>query len=228
MYAQRQAVERAFSRLKGQRSLNHITVRGRWKVTAHCYLSLIAMQACYHTLMHPLHGPLLKVGRAESQIKALDDLQLSLWSDTPYKVVRAEFNPKTGKDVYRVRTDNPPTFDDWSVSVGEIAHNLRSALDGLVYQLALLKTDTPTRSQFPIFLHGTTKKRLPRGGLIPHFESKARGCGRYMVSELFGEHQAIIERLQPYKRGRGGQNSPLFLLRYPQKVCKQSGGVPSL
>ena len=42
---QRQAVERAFSRLKGQRSLNRITVRRRRKVTVHCYLSLIAMQA---------------------------------------------------------------------------------------------------------------------------------------------------------------------------------------
>src|SRR3990167_7292031 len=45
LYAQRQAVERAFSRLKGQRSLNHITVRGLRKVTVHCYLALIAMQA---------------------------------------------------------------------------------------------------------------------------------------------------------------------------------------
>ena len=44
--AQRQAVERAFSRLKGQRSLNSIKVRGLRKVTVHCYLSLIAMQAC--------------------------------------------------------------------------------------------------------------------------------------------------------------------------------------
>ncbi|MCH8893890.1 MAG: transposase, partial [Chloroflexi bacterium] len=44
---QRQAVERAFSRLKGQRSLNHITVRSRRKVTLHCYLSLIALQASY-------------------------------------------------------------------------------------------------------------------------------------------------------------------------------------
>ena len=42
---QRTAVERVFSRLKGQRSLNHITVRGWRKVTVHCYLSLIAMQA---------------------------------------------------------------------------------------------------------------------------------------------------------------------------------------
>ena len=45
LYSQRQSVERAFSRLKGQRSLNRITVRRRRKVTVHCYLSLIAMQA---------------------------------------------------------------------------------------------------------------------------------------------------------------------------------------
>ena len=45
IYKQRQSVERAFSRLKGQRSLNHITVRRRRKVTVHCYLALIAMQA---------------------------------------------------------------------------------------------------------------------------------------------------------------------------------------
>lgn len=41
---QRQSVERVFSRLKGQRSLNSITTRGLEKVTLHCYLSLIAMQ----------------------------------------------------------------------------------------------------------------------------------------------------------------------------------------
>ncbi|MDA0988781.1 MAG: transposase [Chloroflexi bacterium] len=45
LYSQRQAVERAFSRLKGQRSLNHIRVRGIRKVTVHCYLSLMALQA---------------------------------------------------------------------------------------------------------------------------------------------------------------------------------------
>jgi len=45
LYKQRQSVERSFSRLKGQRSLNHIRVRGLRKVTAHCYLALISMQA---------------------------------------------------------------------------------------------------------------------------------------------------------------------------------------
>ena len=41
---QRSAVERTYSRLKGQRSLDKITVRGRRKVTVHCYLALIALQ----------------------------------------------------------------------------------------------------------------------------------------------------------------------------------------
>ena len=45
IYRQRQAVERAFSRLKGQRSLDSIRVRRLRKVSAHCYLSLIVMQA---------------------------------------------------------------------------------------------------------------------------------------------------------------------------------------
>ena len=47
LYNQRQAVERAFSRLKGQHSLNDIRVRRLRKVTLHCYLSLIALQAAW-------------------------------------------------------------------------------------------------------------------------------------------------------------------------------------
>ena len=62
IYKQRQAVERSFSRLKGQRALNRITVRRRRKVTAHCYLSLISMQAGYQ------YGE--SIGRPLSQAQA--------------------------------------------------------------------------------------------------------------------------------------------------------------
>ena len=54
LYKQRVAVERAFSRLKGQRSLNSIRVGGIWKVRVHCYLSLIAMQAVYTASHEPI------------------------------------------------------------------------------------------------------------------------------------------------------------------------------
>jgi len=45
IYDRRASVERVFSRLKGQRKLNNITVRGKRKVTIHCFLSMMVVQA---------------------------------------------------------------------------------------------------------------------------------------------------------------------------------------
>lgn len=136
--------------------------------------------------------------------------------ESDYKVVRAELNPKTGQCRYRIRVNSPPPSLEWGVSIGEVAHNLRSALDGLVYESTLLKTKTPAgNTQYPIFLNGTTIKRMrgKRKELIPHFEGMRRGDGRSMIRQLCEEHQTFIEGLQPYKRGRGGRNNPLFWLK---------------
>ncbi|MBI2855956.1 MAG: transposase [Chloroflexi bacterium] len=45
LYNRRVAVERVFSRLKEHRALNHPTVRRLRKVTTHCFLSMIVLQA---------------------------------------------------------------------------------------------------------------------------------------------------------------------------------------
>jgi len=45
IYDRRTSIERIFSRLKGHRRLNNITVRRLRKVTVHCFLSLIVVQA---------------------------------------------------------------------------------------------------------------------------------------------------------------------------------------
>ncbi len=97
-----------------------------------------------------------------------------------YRLVLAEYNPKTGFNAVRVAIDSDDWPLIWSIRMGEIAHNLRSALDGLTYQLALLETTTPLWNvQFPIFLRGTTKRRRkPRPGrsgkgpLWRHFEKR--------------------------------------------------------
>lgn len=165
--------------------------------------------------MHALDGPRLKVRRAKSEVDAFGRIEQTFWKETDYKVVRAEFNPKTQKYAYRVSMKTSPS-QELGVLIGEMAHNLRSALDGLVYQLALLETDTPaSNTQFPIFLVGRTKKRRrgKRKGLIPHFEGMRLSDGRSMIRSLRLEHQTIIEGLQPYKRGRQGHRDPLFLLR---------------
>ena len=45
VYNRRQSVERVFARLKGHRRLNSIRVRGTLKVTVHCLLAVIVLQA---------------------------------------------------------------------------------------------------------------------------------------------------------------------------------------
>jgi transposase len=45
LYNRRTAIERVFGRLKCYRRLNNVTVRRRHKVTVHCFLSLIVVQA---------------------------------------------------------------------------------------------------------------------------------------------------------------------------------------
>ena len=53
IYDRRSSIERVFSRLKGYRRLNSITVRRRHKVTVHCLLSLIIVQAqALHSAMN--------------------------------------------------------------------------------------------------------------------------------------------------------------------------------
>jgi hypothetical protein len=70
--------------------------------------------------------------------------------------------------------------------LGDIMHNFRSALDHLTYQLALWNTgghvSRPKRVQFPIVNNPC------------HFKS-ARGDA---LREVHPDHQAIIERFQPY------------------------------
>lgn len=157
---------------------------------------------------HPLDGPRLKVRRALSEVEDLKEKQQAFRNEADYQIVRAEFNPMTDKYTYRVRAGISPPLE-WGVWIGEVAHNLGSALDGLVYQLALLNTNTPANTQFPVFLVGRTKRRRARGGgKIRHFEAD----GWRMIRDLRPEHQALIEQLQPYKRDGGGRRNPLYLL----------------
>jgi len=84
--------------------------------------------------------------------------------------------------VVSVRIAAEPPADIGAV-VGHAAHNLRSALDEMAWQLALLTTKTPYhRTQFPIF---TDAQAYSNGG-------------QRMIRDLLPEHARFIETLQPY------------------------------
>ena len=166
-------------------------------------------------MSHPLDGPRLKVRRAESQIDLLRKADDTFREKANYRLIQAELDTKRRKQHYRILINVLPALE-WGVCIGEIAHNLHSALNGLTWQLALFKTKTAAaNTQFPIFLVGRTKKRRRgrRSGLIPHFEGMELSDGRSMIRNLLPEHQTAVERLQPYKRGNGGVRNPLYRLR---------------
>lgn len=169
--------------------------------------------------MTKLEGSLAKLRRARNQVKALNDTIMQTLEGYTYRVVIAEPDPKPGYRVMRIETEHQGLPIEWSVLAGEIAHNLRSALNLLMYQLALLNPATKQVAhdiEFPIFLVGTTKRqRRGRRGhnmLIPHFKGRQLSDGLHKIRQLLPEHQTAIERLQPYHRGNGQRFSPLWLL----------------
>lgn len=94
---------------------------------------------------HPLDDSYAKVERAKEQLAELWQL-IASWDKEPLRVFLGE-NPATGELLAKI-PEVPVLPPRWSILVGEIAHNLRSALDYVVYQLA----DDPdnARTAFPI------------------------------------------------------------------------------
>ena len=77
------------------------------------------------------------------------------WIDSnPYRLVR-ECNPDRTRYSSIIRVEKEPPLVRWSLIVGDCVHNLRSALDHLVYAIAIHETkrDPPSddrRLEFPI------------------------------------------------------------------------------
>ena len=161
--------------------------------------------------MHPLAGTREKIIRAKNQIEALEFATHRFFTREIGSAIVGKFDPKTRTHDLEVEGEAPDYPLVWGAAIGEIAHDLRSALDGIVYQLALLCVARPRRTQFPVFLKGRTKScrgSCPRG-VERHFRCHSSG----MIGPLRGDHRAMIERLQPYKRGNGKRRNPLWILQ---------------
>lgn len=118
----------------------------------------------------------------------------------PYRLVE-EFDAQRGENQLWIKDiQRPPA--QLGLIIGDIAHNLRSALDNLVYELVVACHGDPPPdrfvrySEFPIFgpqaMSSAVRKRRI-GGIAPRA-------------------QAIIEGLQPYHRGNDYASDPLWVL----------------
>jgi len=143
-------------------------------------------------------GPRAKVRRAQRKIETLKRQFDAFISANSYGVY-SEFDPKTGDHILRAyarsRVEEPPLIR-WSIIVGEIAYNFRSALDQAVCELATARNAPCDRTSFPIFPFGPRAKR--------HHDASGRSLNfnweSPAIRPLAPRHRRIIESVQPYHR----------------------------
>ena len=125
----------------------------------------------------------LKVARANEQTKVLARLQTEYVDAKPRPYsIRRSIKTDFTEHVYYVRYDVPIPLD-FSILLGEIVHNLRSALDQCVFQLAFNHTGIEhDRTMFPIF------------ATAGDFRDK----GKWRIENIGEGPKAFIKSLQPY------------------------------
>jgi hypothetical protein len=149
----------------------------------------------------------LKVRRARALVAELGSLMAKVAPDAD----RFEKSLEAGSNRLTYRVHGVPTPDlEWSIRIGEVLHQLRSALDHLAWQLVLIDGGRPSRqTQFPILDHPPTA-----------------------VSELLRqvhdpEILGFVDWCQPYHGGAGGpltrfqaHGQPLWVLRCLNNIDK--------
>lgn len=148
-------------------------------------------------------GARLKWDRTQAQLNALEaeirDFVQGV--DKPYTFTLNR-NAETGEDCIVINIVRQPPLM-WSVQIGEIIHNLRSALDHMVYEIAAThaKGNVPAGTEFPIFVDEA------------RFRSTKRGGGLYKIRGLPRNAQASIEEIQPFQRKQAPRLHLLWVLQ---------------
>ena len=132
--------------------------------------------------MHDLVGPELKLSRANEHLDSLKGHIEEFIKGKPY-TFQVDQHPKPPKYVIRAHINQSPP-NGFGLIIGDFAHNARSALDLLVFQLSSLPAFDKARKKlgFPIFVCPNdykTKKGKLLNGVPPNM------CD-------------IIEQAQPY------------------------------
>ncbi len=141
-----------------------------------------------------------KLGRSEAHVEFLKHEVTAWLSSNPYRLSK-QTSPDLTRHGYVISVLNPPNLELWSLIASDAIHNLRCALDHLVYAVAVFqsKTTPPPEAEtlaFPIcdspkWFKGASKR--------------IRTLSRCVRTE--------IEGLQPYNRPHSRLPPLLSLLR---------------
>jgi len=131
-----------------------------------------------------LIGPRIKVERAKEHALQLQSEIEAFLDRKPYQLI-VESEPKSGDKIYRVKVSEQPPVR-WGTIIGDVVHNLRTALDYLAYQLVVANNYTPHKyTYFPIC---DSKKKFEADGLKK-------------VKDASPKAKHLIESVKPYQGG---------------------------
>jgi len=136
-----------------------------------------------------------KIGRAYKHVQEFDSIIVQFCRSNPYTVSQ-EDDLVNQRHIRRcvIRAIAADVY----LSLADMIYSLRSGLDQLAWQLALLGNPEPSRDvMFPI--HSDTK---------PKSEERFQR----MVCDIPPEAVVIIKKLQPYNRGDAFRDDPLWQL----------------
>jgi hypothetical protein len=145
---------------------------------------------------HRLVQVKVRVRRAKEQFDALNREFKKFTEGEPHRYIRKlNLNPPEVRFHFEQRATFPV---DWGVKIGEIAHNLHSALDHFIWQAVFHETGKPPTNiklAFPIY--------LSRVGFEKNAAPKTKG--------LSAATRALIQEVQPFVTGKNAED-PLWHL----------------
>jgi hypothetical protein len=163
-----------------------------------------------------------KILRASQHIDCVENL-INDWLGTDAYTISSEVDPKTGYTVRRAKIKEFPP-ERISIVSGDVVHNLRSALDHVIYALAERHLPTPLASDveaalmYPV-IGNINQKGQPAVG-ADLFRS---AVGRYHLAGFPTDALSFIEMEQPYYRDQSGTDflfHPAWVLNELDRIDK--------
>ena len=152
-------------------------------------------------------GTYAKVARARKHLQHLEG-EISGFCGREGYAVTYELDHDIGEKSL-ILTASEAIPDDWSAGIGDIAHNLRSALDHAVYDASVQEVGSPVAlSEFPIFFDKDLFLRDGRGG------------GLHKIRGVSAKTRTVIEQIQPFNTRKEGAESILWILQEVSNMDK--------
>jgi hypothetical protein len=157
-------------------------------------------------MTHLLDDCWLLVDRAQRQFDALRLEVIQFFEDNPADLV-VEDDPNTGEKVVYFAQE-PVLPRDWGLDVGQLVNNARTALDHLVYALAIEGGGNPeeAKTAFPIFEDRDE-----------YWKVRGRGARKTTVRDQYLDGvdetwRKKVDAVQPYRHGDRAWLDPLAVL----------------